>query len=136
MAQGRSPKWWSRFNPPPLDPTNPYAPDPGRGSGQKLGKLGRRMAENDPEAYFGRKMQMGGLPYNRAGDDDSFTQFLREQYANADLGYRQSRQARPGLTFYKYANQDPTIQHLINTYGVNPPLPMGDTTGGRGPIRR
>lgn len=125
MAQGRSPRWWSRFQPPPFDPNNPYMPDPGRGSGKRLNKLGRRMAENDPEAYFGRRMMLGGLPYNRGGDDSSFPDFLRAQYANADAAYRQSRLGRPGLTFYKYANQDPTIRYLLDTYGAPPPPGRG-----------
>lgn len=135
MAQGRSPKWWSRFTPPAYDPNNPYAPDPGRGSGQKLNKLGRRMAENDPDAFLARKFSMAGIPAYRTGDP-LMSNFLQEQYANADLSYRGSRMGRPGLTRYKAYNQDPTIQYLIETYGVQPPpQPMGNTTGTRPPRR-
>lgn len=114
-----SKKWWSRFQPPAFDPNNPYMPDPGRGSGMRLNKLGRRMAENDPDAYLYRKFSLAGLPAGRTGDP-LMSSFLQDQYRNADMAFRASRQGRPGLTRYKAYNQDPTIRYLIDTYGVRP----------------
>lgn len=118
----QNPNWWDTFRPPAYDPNNPYAPDPGRRNQLRKG-LPRRLAEQNPEAYFGRQMTMQGLPYNRGGDDNEFADFLRQQYQLAQQGYQQSRLGRPGLTWFKYANQDPTIQRLL-AMGTPPP-PVG-----------
>lgn len=127
----RTPKWWGRYQPPAYDPGNPYAPDPGRRQDGGLNRLGRRMAENNPEAYFGREMAMAGLPYNRQ-PGDFVGDFLRDQFLVAQQGYQQSRLARPNLTWVKYANNDPTIDYLMRAYGTpRPPTGHQPGRGGR-----
>lgn len=124
----RTAAWWDRYNPGPFDPRAPYYEPPRRH--KKSSGLGNFMGEQDREAAFARMLGRHGINYTAS--PHPYSQFLMDQFRNAELGYRATTLDRPNLTWRRYLQRNPAF-NFGSDEELPPPPNSGQSVPGRGP---